>query len=104
MVLGELSTTRQPSAPGNASAKENADEAGNGGSDEALASSEDQGLAAQVAMFESTLIRAALTRARGNIAQVLEELALPRRTLNLKMHKYGLRREDFRHGHDDSAN
>ena len=58
------------------------------------------GLAAQVALFEATLIRAALTRARGNIAQVLEELALPRRTLNLKMHKYGLRRDDFRHGAD----
>ncbi|WP_176493713.1 sigma-54 dependent transcriptional regulator [Cobetia sp. 5-25-4-2] len=61
------------------------------------------GLAAQVALFEATLIRAALTRARGNIAQVLEELALPRRTLNLKMHKYGLRRDDFRHGADGAS-
>ncbi|WP_405282143.1 sigma-54-dependent transcriptional regulator [Cobetia sp. Ld8] len=104
VVLGELPTTRQSSAPGNASAEEDAGEVGNGASDEALANSEEHGLAAQVAMFESTLIRAALIRARGNIAQVLEELALPRRTLNLKMHKYGLRREDFRHGHDDSAN
>ncbi|MGO2414447.1 MAG: sigma-54-dependent transcriptional regulator [Cobetia crustatorum] len=61
------------------------------------------GLAAQVALFEATLIRASLQRARGNIARVLDELALPRRTLNLKMHKYGLRRDSFRQGGDESG-
>lgn len=64
---------------------------------------ESTGLAAEVALFEATLIRAALKRARGNIALVLEELALPRRTLNLKMHKYGLRRDSFRQGGDTSG-
>ncbi|MFC3283289.1 sigma-54-dependent transcriptional regulator [Litchfieldella rifensis] len=52
-------------------------------------------LAAQLAAFESVLLRAALSRHEGNIQAVLEELELPRRTLNQKMQKYGLRREAF---------
>ncbi|WP_282041644.1 sigma-54-dependent transcriptional regulator [Halomonas alimentaria] len=52
-------------------------------------------LADQVAAFEASLLRAALTRHRGNIQAVLEELDLPRRTLNQKMQRHGLRREAF---------
>ncbi|SFH53928.1 sigma-54-dependent transcriptional regulator [Modicisalibacter xianhensis] len=52
-------------------------------------------LSEQVAAFESALLRAALARHRGNIQAVLDELELPRRTLNQKMQKYGLRREAF---------
>jgi len=49
----------------------------------------------QVAAFEASLLRAALARHHGNIQAVLDELDLPRRTLNQKMHRYGLRREAF---------
>ncbi|MEA3251564.1 MAG: sigma-54 dependent transcriptional regulator [Pseudomonadota bacterium] len=49
----------------------------------------------QVAAFEAALLRAALARHQGNIQAVLDELDLPRRTLNQKMHKYRLRREAF---------
>ncbi|WP_129140421.1 sigma-54-dependent transcriptional regulator [Modicisalibacter coralii] len=49
----------------------------------------------QLAAFEASLLRAALARHRGNIQAVLEELDLPRRTLNQKMHRHGLRREAF---------
>lgn len=52
-------------------------------------------LAAQVANFESKVISASLSRHQGNIKSVLEELDLPRRTLNQKMAKYGLNRADF---------
>ncbi|MDN3554642.1 sigma-54-dependent transcriptional regulator [Halomonas maura] len=52
-------------------------------------------LNAQVAAFECSLLRAALGRHGGNIQAVMEELELPRRTLNQKMLKHGLRREAF---------
>ncbi|EPC02204.1 hypothetical protein L861_15965 [Litchfieldella anticariensis FP35 = DSM 16096] len=52
-------------------------------------------LAAQLAAFEAALLRSALSRHAGNIQAVLEELDLPRRTLNQKMQKHGLRREAF---------
>lgn len=52
-------------------------------------------LATQVANFESKVIGAALSRHQGNIKAVLDELDLPRRTLNQKMAKYGLNRNDF---------
>ncbi|MEC9481893.1 MAG: sigma-54 dependent transcriptional regulator, partial [Halomonas sp.] len=52
-------------------------------------------LSEQVAAFEAALLRAALARHHGNIQAVLDELELPRRTLNQKMQKYGLRREAF---------
>ncbi len=57
-------------------------------------------LAAQVANFESKVISAALARHQGNIKAVLDELDLPRRTLNQKMAKYGLNRADFLSGEE----
>ncbi|NVK41232.1 MAG: sigma-54-dependent Fis family transcriptional regulator [Oceanospirillaceae bacterium] len=54
-----------------------------------------QPLAVQVAAFESEVIRASLRRHRGNIKAVLDELDLPRRTLNQKMTRYGINRADF---------
>ncbi|MDI3324490.1 sigma-54 dependent transcriptional regulator [Pontibacterium granulatum] len=57
-------------------------------------------LAAQVANFESKVIGASLSRHQGNIKAVLEELDLPRRTLNQKMAKYGLNRADFLTGEE----
>ncbi len=48
-----------------------------------------------VEAFERLQIEAALRRHRGAISAVMEELALPRRTLNEKMAKYGISRADF---------
>jgi DNA-binding NtrC family response regulator len=45
--------------------------------------------------FEKMLIDHALRRNQGNVAAVMAELALPRRTLNEKMAKYGLSRQDY---------
>jgi two-component system C4-dicarboxylate transport response regulator DctD len=52
-------------------------------------------LSVQVAEFESGIIRETLKRHQGNIKAVMEELDLPRRTLNQKMVRYGLNRGDF---------
>ncbi|KMO36374.1 C4-dicarboxylate ABC transporter [Methylobacterium variabile] len=52
-------------------------------------------LANQVEAFERDLIRQALQRTQGNIAEVMRLLDLPRRTLNEKMQRYGLSRGDF---------
>ncbi|MFQ3789480.1 sigma-54-dependent transcriptional regulator [Halomonas sp. A29] len=59
------------------------------------AAQEESSLAAQLAAFEAALLREALSRHGGNVQAVLEELELPRRTLNQKMQKHGLRREAF---------
>ena len=48
-----------------------------------------------VEAFERLQIEAALRRHHGAITPVMEELALPRRTLNEKMAKYGISRADF---------
>lgn len=48
-----------------------------------------------VEAFERMLIENALRRNKGSVASVMEELALPRRTLNEKMAKYGLSRADY---------
>ncbi|WP_424931323.1 sigma-54-dependent transcriptional regulator [Amaricoccus macauensis] len=48
-----------------------------------------------VEAFERMLIDHALRRHRGSVASVMAELALPRRTLNEKMAKYGLTRQDY---------
>ncbi len=48
-----------------------------------------------VEAFERMLIENALRRNHGSVATVMEELALPRRTLNEKMAKYGLSRGDY---------
>jgi DNA-binding NtrC family response regulator len=48
-----------------------------------------------VEAFERTLIDTTMRRHKGSIAAVMEELCLPRRTLNEKMAKYGLQRADY---------
>ncbi|WP_339106971.1 sigma-54 dependent transcriptional regulator [Thioclava sp. GXIMD4216] len=45
--------------------------------------------------FEKMLIDNTMRRHKGSIASVMEELCLPRRTLNEKMAKYGLARQDY---------
>lgn len=45
--------------------------------------------------FEKMLIDHALRRNQGSVSAVMAELALPRRTLNEKMAKYGLTRQDY---------
>ena len=48
-----------------------------------------------VEAFERMLIDNTMRRHRGSIVSVMEELCLPRRTLNEKMTKYGLQRSDY---------
>ncbi len=48
-----------------------------------------------VEAFERMLIDNTMRRHKGSIAAVMEELCLPRRTLNEKMAKYGLHRSDY---------
>ena len=48
-----------------------------------------------VEAFERMLIDNTMRRHKGSIAAVMEELCLPRRTLNEKMAKYGLQRADY---------
>ena len=45
--------------------------------------------------FEKMLIDHSLRRNQGSVSAVMAELALPRRTLNEKMAKYGLTRQDY---------
>ncbi|HMO30973.1 sigma-54 dependent transcriptional regulator [Enterovirga sp.] len=52
-------------------------------------------LADQVDAFEHSLLEKALASARGNIAAVMMDLDIPRRTLNEKMRKYGIDRHRF---------
>jgi DNA-binding NtrC family response regulator len=48
-----------------------------------------------VESFEKMLIDNTMRRHRGSITAVMDELCLPRRTLNEKMAKYGLQRSDY---------
>ncbi len=48
-----------------------------------------------VESFEKMLIDNTMRRHKGSIAAVMDELCLPRRTLNEKMAKYGLARGDY---------
>ncbi|MXQ07669.1 response regulator [Alphaproteobacteria bacterium GH1-50] len=66
-------------------------------SDEADASVTTEGkpLKEYVEAFERMLIDNTMRRHRGSIVNVMEELCLPRRTLNEKMAKYGLQRSDY---------
>ena len=48
-----------------------------------------------VEAFERMLIDNTMRRHRGAVSLVMEELCLPRRTLNEKMAKYGLQRSDY---------
>ncbi len=55
-------------------------------------------LADQLEAFEAQCLRAALARHGGEIKAVMDELQLPRRTLNEKMQRHGLVRADFLDG------
>ncbi|MEI4485647.1 sigma-54 dependent transcriptional regulator [Frigidibacter sp. MR17.14] len=48
-----------------------------------------------VESFEKMLIDNTMRRHKGSITNVMDELCLPRRTLNEKMAKYGLQRSDY---------
>ncbi len=62
-----------------------------------LADTNDAGtLNVMVDDYEKTVIEKALKKHRGDIVLVLDELDLPRRTLNAKMKKYGIERKNFR--------
>ena len=54
-----------------------------------------QSLSGQMEAFEAQCLRAALRQHGGEIKAVMEALQLPRRTLNEKMQRHGLVREDF---------
>jgi two-component system C4-dicarboxylate transport response regulator DctD len=54
-----------------------------------------QSLGEQMEAFEAQCLRAALRQHKGEIKAVMEALQLPRRTLNEKMQRHGLVREDF---------
>jgi len=60
-----------------------------------LALDAEKPLKEHVDAFEKMLIDHALRRNQGNVSAVMAELALPRRTLNEKMAKYGLARADY---------
>ncbi len=62
------------------------------------ATQEGKPLKEYVEAFERTLIENTLRRHHGQVGKVMEELCLPRRTLNEKMAKYGLSRTDYRKG------
>ncbi|MBU2067944.1 MAG: sigma-54 dependent transcriptional regulator [Gammaproteobacteria bacterium] len=55
-----------------------------------------QSLAEQMEAFEAQCLHHALVRCQGSIAQVMEVLQLPRRTLNEKMQRHGLQRSSYR--------
>ena len=65
--------------------------------DEASATMTTEGkpLKEYVESFEKMLIDNTMRRHKGSIAAVMDELCLPRRTLNEKMAKYGLSRGDY---------
>lgn len=48
----------------------------------------------QVSLFERHLIQESLARHKGIIKEVIDDLGIPRRTLNEKMAKYGLKRSE----------
>lgn len=58
-------------------------------------------LAAQVANFERDLICRALKQHQGNIKAIMDQLDLPRRTLNQKMVKYDINRSEYLDGESD---
>ena len=55
----------------------------------------DQPLKDYVEAFERMLIDNTMRRHKGSIVAVMDELCLPRRTLNEKMAKYALSRGDY---------
>ncbi|MBC08089.1 MAG: DNA-binding response regulator [Thalassospira sp.] len=64
-----------------------------GGFETATPQTSDLALADQVREFEERVIRDALDRHDGNVKSVMEELDIPRRTLNEKMKKLNIRRD-----------
>ena len=62
---------------------------------EAHMTTEGKPLKEYVEAFERMLIDNTMRRHKGSIAAVMEELCLPRRTLNEKMAKYALQRSDY---------
>ncbi|MNH32759.1 C4-dicarboxylate transport transcriptional regulatory protein DctD [compost metagenome] len=54
-----------------------------------------QSLVEQMEAFEAQCLRVALRLHKGEIKGVMQDLQLPRRTLNEKMQRHGLVREDF---------
>jgi len=59
-------------------------------------------LAQQLDEVERSLIIDALTRSKGDVRAVMSLLALPRRTLNEKMLRYGILRQNFAAGNAES--
>ncbi len=55
-----------------------------------------QSLAEQMEAFEAQCLHRALQHCQGNIAEVMNLLQLPRRTLNEKMQRHGLQRNSYR--------
>jgi DNA-binding NtrC family response regulator len=62
---------------------------------EGVALGQDKPLKDHVDAFEKLLIDGALRRHNGSVQAVIDELSIPRRTLNEKMAKYGLSRGDY---------
>jgi DNA-binding NtrC family response regulator len=62
---------------------------------EPVMTTEGKPLKEYVEAFERMLIDNTMRRHRGSIVAVMDELCLPRRTLNEKMAKYGLQRADY---------
>ena len=62
---------------------------------QAATTTEGKPLKEYVESFEKMLIDNTMRRHKGSIAAVMEELCLPRRTLNEKMAKYGLQRAEY---------
>lgn len=57
--------------------------------------SESRSLGAQVEFFEQLLICEALKTFKGRVDRTAEYLEMPRKTLYLRMRKYGIKREDY---------
>ncbi|WP_298674782.1 sigma-54 dependent transcriptional regulator [uncultured Lentibacter sp.] len=62
---------------------------------QAVMTTEGKPLKEYVEAFERMLIDNTMRRHKGSIAAVMDELCLPRRTLNEKMAKYGLQRSEY---------
>jgi two-component system C4-dicarboxylate transport response regulator DctD len=97
LSAAQLSSLLSHDWPGNVRELANAAEREILGLNPAQADSTQPGrsLAAQQEAFEAQCLRAALSRHKGDIKAVLNELQLPRRTLNEKMQRHGLVREMF---------
>lgn len=66
-----------------------------GDSKTASAAAKQSTLQEQLRHFERTLLNQALCRHKGDIQAVMEELDLPRRTLNEKMSRYSMERKNY---------